>query len=268
MEETKPKNVASTQVVCNHCDNVKLSTEMVKGINICRDCNNFRRREKYKNNEEFRKKTIQQASDFKHNKVIQRQKVREEEQEKIGIDNKKCKYCDIIKHNSRFRHNRLKCRDCERDEPVDKFKRYVRTRIYNCLRNKNKTKHSVEYLGCTSEEYLNWMLTHNPDYNLDNYGKIWHIDHVIPLSKFDLDNEDQQLIAFNWRNTMPLSSTENLAKNNRICGKQVALHVTKLKQFHLKNNLTMPQKFIDLFAKHLDAGNPLEPFTTTSSMET
>ena len=40
-----------------------------------------------------------------------------------------------------FRYNRLKCRDCERDDPKEKFKRYIRTRIYNCLRNKNKSKH-------------------------------------------------------------------------------------------------------------------------------
>ena len=30
----------------------------------------------------------------------------------------------------------------------------------------------------------------------------------------NLDNQEEQLLAFNWRNTMPLSSKENLSKNN------------------------------------------------------
>ena len=30
-------------------------------------------------------------------------------------------------------------------------------------------------------------------------------------------------------------------------------------KYHLENKLDLPQVFIDLFAKHLDAGKPLEP---------
>jgi hypothetical protein len=51
---------------------------------------------------------------------------------------------------------------------------------------------------------------------LENHGKEWHIDHVIPISKFDLNNQEEQILAFNWRNTMPLSCKENLSKNNKI----------------------------------------------------
>ena len=191
------------------------------------------------------------AIKFKHEKAIIKQKIREEEQHNIGIDNKKCKYCDEIKHKDRFRHNRLKCKDCERDDPTEKFKRNIRTRIYNSLRYKNKTKHSVEYLGCSSNEYFNWIFKYNNNYNLDNYGAEWHIDHVIPLSKFDLNVLEQQIIAFNWRNTMPLSCIENLSKNNKILQSQVDTHYKKLVEYHLENKLDLPQVYIDLFAKHL-----------------
>lgn len=54
-----------------------------------------------------------------------------------------------------------------------------------------------------------------------NYGKEWHIDHVIPLSKFDKLNEKEQLVVFNWRNTMPLSVKQNLSKNNKIIKPQI-----------------------------------------------
>ena len=246
---TKPENVA--YMTCSKCLVEKQAEYFYKRGKICCNCNNEKRRQKYKNDEEYRKKLIKIATDFKHEKLIVRQQIREEEQNKIGIDNKKCKYCDEIKNKDRFRHNRLKCKDCERDEPTEKFKRYIRTRIYNCLRYKTKTKHSVEYLGCCSDEYFKWIFNYNNIYNLDNHGAEWHIDHVIPLSKFDLNIPEQQLIAFNWRNTMPLSCSENLSKNNKILQLQVEEHFKKLVEYHLENKLDLPQVYIDLFAKHL-----------------
>ena len=155
--------------------------------------------------------------------------------EEIGENNKICKYCEKIQPNDKFRKNRLKCKDCERDEPIEKFKRQIRTRIYNLLRNKNK--HTIDYLGCNYNEYFKWILTINPDYTLENHGVAWHIDHVIPLSKFNLDDEKELYLAFNWRNTTPLSCSENLSKNNKIITTQVKEHIKKLIEFHNINNI-------------------------------
>ncbi len=254
---TKPENV--TYKICSKCEILKGLNEFYKRGSICCECNNSKRRQKYRDNEEHRKKLIEMASEFKHKKVIERRQLKEEEQLNIGLENKHCKYCNEIKHRDRFRHNRLKCRDCERDEPVEKFKRYIRTRIYNCLRYKNKTKCSVDYLGCSSEEYFKWIFNYNNNCSLENHGKEWHIDHVIPISKFDLNNEDEQLIAFNWRNTMPLTAQENLSKNNKIIKPQVEQHYKKLLEYHEEHKLELPQVYINLFAKYLVAGSPLEP---------
>ena len=244
---------------CSKCEEYKSLDKFYNNKSICRDCNNYKRREKYKNDEEHRKKIIKMANDFKHDKVIKRQKIKEELQNIIGLENKHCKYCNEIKHKDRFRYNRLKCRDCERDDPTEKFKRYIRTRIYNCLKNKNKSKHAIDYLGCSSNEYFKWINNYNDNYNLENHGKEWHVDHVIPISKFDLNNEDQHLFAFNWRNTMPLSCKENLSKNNKIIKSQIENHYDKLLEYHIENKLDLPQVFIDLFAKYLVAGSSLEP---------
>jgi hypothetical protein len=81
---------------------------------------------------------------------------------------------------------------------------------------------------------------------------------VIPLSKFNLDDHEEQLIAFNWRNTMPLLAKENLAKNAKIILPQIEQHLNKLKEYHHENNIEFPQIFSDLFARRLDAGNSLE----------
>jgi len=243
-----------TSKICSKCEQEKTLLEFHKGRTVCCICINNNRKDKYNTDDEHRKKLIQMASEFKHNKVIEQQKIKEET---IGIDNKKCSKCDSIKHKDSFRYNRLKCRDCERDEPLDKFKRVIRSRIISALVCKNK--HTIEYLGCNSTEYLNWILNNDKGYTLDNRGSVWHIDHVIPLSHFNLDNEDEQTIAFNWRNTMPLASKENLSKHNKIIKTQIEQHYKHLIDYHKENKLDLPQVYIDLFTKHLVAGSPLEP---------
>ncbi len=244
------KTVAEQE--CNVCNIIKSSELFVKNRNICINCNNEKRRKKYEDDDNYRSTLIQKATEFKKKKQLEKQIKRDEE---IGIDNKKCNYCHNIKHKTSFRYNRLKCKDCERDEPMEKFKRVIRSRIISALKNKNK--HTVEYLGCNIQEYLNWLLKNNSGYTLDNRGCEWHIDHVIPLSRFNLENEDEQLIAFNWRNTMPLSCKENLSKNNKIIKSQIEHHYKKLVEYHIENNLDLPQEYIDLFAKHLDVGESL-----------
>jgi hypothetical protein len=115
-------------------------------------------------------------------------------------------------------------------------------------------------LDCNYDNYKNWLeFNFNNEFNLDNYGKVWQIDHVVPLSKFDLDKIEEQMIAFNWRNTMPLSVKENLKKNKKIINSQIEKHYENLKKYHEKHNLDLPQEFIDLFAKHLVDGNPSKP---------
>ena len=232
-----------TEQECNVCDNSILLSLFIKNRKICIECNNNKRKEKYKTDEEHRVKMIQKSTEFKQKRILEKNKTKEIE---IGIGNIKCNYCQEIKLSERFRHNRLKCKDCERDEPIEKMKRVIRSRIISALKLKNK--HTIEYLGCSTNEYLKWLLKNDFGYTLDNRGNEWHIDHVIPLSRFNLENEEQQLIAFNWRNTMPLSVEENLKKGNKIIKEQIEQHYKKLVEYSIENKLDLPQVFIDLFA--------------------
>jgi len=259
---TKYKNVKTTNnkmVECNSCNTEMPSSEIVKNRTVCKKCNNEKRRNKYATDNELRKKLIETATAFKQKRLLERNAVKQEElenlEQKIGKENTICKYCKEVKPKTRFRFNRLKCADCERDEPLEKFKRSVRSRIYISL-NKNKNKHTIEYLGCNTEEYLKWLEYNNSNYTLNNRGKGWHIDHVIPLSKFNLDDENEQQLAFNWRNTTALSPKENLEKNNKIIPSQIENHLNKLTIYHKENNIEMPQEYINLLAKHLVAGIP------------
>ena len=250
--DTKPQSVSHS---CYCCGIIKEINNFVKNRNKCKLCANEHRRNKYNEDEEFRQKIIDRAILYKKKKITEKNKKKELE---IGIGNKKCNYCNEIKPIDNFRHNRLKCKICERDDPKEKFKRVVRTRIYNALL-RNKNKNTIEYLGCKPDDYVKWISYNSYDYIIENHGKLWHIDHVIPLSKFNLENEEEQFIAFNWRNTTAVSIKENLSKNNKILRPQLEEHIIKLKNYHLENKIDLPQSFINLFAKHLDAGTPLEP---------
>ena len=248
--------------ICTQCSVSKDISEFIKNRNICKVCNNDRRKQRYQTDETHRAQQVKLATKFKTNKRIERQDIEKLHQEIIGIDNKNCRYCCEIKPKTRFRCNRLKCVDCERDDPTEKFKRYVRTRIYNCLL-KRKDRGSIEYLGCSLDDYMQWIMTYNENYNIDNHGKLWHIDHVIPLSKFNLDNPDEQLFAFNWMNTMPLSCRENLQKGNKIISSQVLEHLEKIKKYHIDNNLKVPNEYIDLYATFLVVREVPKDITTT-----
>lgn len=253
------KSKDRTCKICNIVKNVTLFSRNNLS-HICIDCNNIKRRQKYINNEELRNKAIQNSTDYKKNKKAIRDKLKQEAlvklEKEIGMDNTICKYCKEIKAKTHFRHNRLKCKDCERDDPKYIYQKRVRTRIHDCILKNGKTH---EYLGCNRLEYIKWLESNTMGYTINNYGKLWHIDHVIPLSRFDLTKEENVKIAFNWRNTMPLSAKENLAKNSKIILPQIKEHYEKLKIYHKNNNLPLPQKFINLYAKHLEAGIPLEP---------
>jgi len=239
---------------CTDCNENKPMGHFIRTRTICKACNNKNRRNRYQSNEEHRLKLIAVASEFKHAKVIERRKIK---LQTIGENNKKCSCCSEIKSMDKFRHNRLKCKTCERDDPLEKFKRCIRSRIWYAI---DKNMHTIEYLGCSSTEYLQWILHNDKNYTLENRGKIWHIDHVIPLARFDLDDEQQQLIAFNWRNTMPLSAQENLSKNRKIIIPQIEEHYHHLLEYHKEKNIEMPQEFIDLFRNVAKlTGKSLEP---------
>lgn len=197
----------------------------------------------------------------------------------IGEECQICKYCDAVRLITDFRKNRKKCIFCEREsdkkyytkeyrekkkiyknnriktDPVYKFIICQRRRIYNCI--KKKQKKTIQLLGCNSQEYFNWLqYNFNDSINFENHGTFWHIDHVIPISTFNFENEDEQLLAFNWRNTTPLSAKENSSKNNRLVSSQIEEHFKKLISYHKEKDIEMPKEFIDLFARFLVAGNP------------
>ncbi len=90
-----------------------------------------------------------------------------------------------------------------------------RNYIYKCITKFNKQDKSLKYLGCTLIIFKKWLeFQFDDDMSWDNYGTLWTIDHILPLDLFDLNNINEQNIAFNWKNMQPLK--DNFVKSNNI----------------------------------------------------
>jgi hypothetical protein len=106
----------------------------------------------------------------------------------------------------------------------------LRKRIWNSLSNKNNS--SKELLGCEIEHYFNWInYTMTDEMTWENYGKYWNIDHLIPISNFDLSNHEETKKAFNWKNTWAMESSRNFRKGKSIISEELSEHKKILEEF-------------------------------------
>lgn len=104
-------------------------------------------------------------------------------------------------------------KDKYRSSPQRKMEVSIRNRINKFITRKNNS--SSKLIGCNIDFYVSYIENmFSKGMSWDNYGK-WHIDHIKPLSKFNLKNEDEILKAFNYKNTQPLWACDNLKKSDK-----------------------------------------------------
>jgi len=101
--------------------------------------------------------------------------------------------------------------------PNIKIAHSLRNRIIKVLNGTSKSKSTVELLGCSIDEFR--IFLENKFYNnmsWENYGSVWHIDHIKPCASFDLILQDEQEKCFHYSNMQPLLAEENLSKGKKI----------------------------------------------------
>ena len=70
----------------------------------------------------------------------------------------------------------------------------------------------------------------------ENYGKIWCLDHCLPLSKTNLSNQNEVEKTTNWINLSPMYCSENVSKGDKIDHRLYLLQEIKAYHF-LKLNV-------------------------------
>ena len=123
----------------------------------------------------------------------------------------------------------------QRQTPLGKLRHTVAERVRGLLKRKGSSKpFSIgDILMYTMEDLKNHLeaqieTNSKPDkekMSWDNYGYIWQIDHVKPVSAFELINNDNTpnieeiCKCFSLENLQPLYSRDNLAKSSWYKGK-------------------------------------------------
>ena len=84
-----------------------------------------------------------------------------------------------------------------------------------CKGKFNKSQRTEEILGCTSEEFTNYLQSlFTEGMTLENHGK-WEIDHKIPISS--AKNEEDLIKLNHYTNLQPLWKIDNRTKGSKLC---------------------------------------------------
>ena len=132
--------------------------------------------------------------------------------------------------NNKERRN-ARLREKGKTDPVHRAKESMKVRIHDLLKNVKAHK-TNRLFGCSKHEMKDWLESQFGDeYNWDTYGKDWQIDHVVPISFFNITDGDEQLLCFNWTNLRPLHSSKNGSKSSKVLANDILQHIQTLKKF-------------------------------------
>lgn len=105
----------------------------------------------------------------------------------------------------------------QRKDPYKRVSKNMSKAIWNCLKHNKNHCTWLKFVDFTLGELIQHLeQKFTPEMSWQNYGVYWHIDHIKPISWFDLHTEFKDAWALS--NLQPLEASENLSKNNRYIG--------------------------------------------------
>jgi hypothetical protein len=121
-------------------------------------------------------------------------------------------------------NNKQKLRNYMKEYRKEKYDKDIQFRISTILRSRLGKAIKDEFKICSAIKDLGCSITELKSYleskfltgmSWDNYGLDgWHIDHIKPLSAFDLSDRKQILEACHYTNLQPLWAKDNLSKSD------------------------------------------------------
>lgn len=120
-----------------------------------------------------------------------------------------------------------------KEDPAFRVRCAISSRLWCALNRKGHKTASRSGIGCTREHLWQHLESNfKPGMTRDNYGKVWQVDHILPLGLFNLSDRRDMAFACHWKNLQPLFSADNLSKSNKITPAQGML-VFMARQFSL-----------------------------------
>ena len=201
--------------VCCSNDNKKWRRENPE---INKDCQK-RNYEKRQANPEIREKEIQRKKQY----ILNNPEKHAQSQHNWYLKNKgehRAYGKNYYNNNKERIRDKARIREQERrkEDLVFKIKKALRSRLRSALRSKSKKGSAVKDLGCSIEEVIQYLESKFfPGMSWENWAPHgWHIDHIIPLSRFDLTKPDEVKKACHYTNLQPLWAFENLSKGAKL----------------------------------------------------
>lgn len=128
------------------------------------------------------------------------------------------------------------CSKETKKNPNYRIKKSLAARLRNVLHKNDST---MNYIGCNIQFLREWFeYNFTKEMSWSNYGDYWSIDHVIPVNKFDLQNERQKYECWNWTNLVPVPSSYNSSKKNTFDEKQIIKIKERLVKFKEEGSTT------------------------------
>ena len=120
--------------------------------------------------------------------------------------------CKTFKKEERKKYDREKYKEKRINDIQYKLSDNMRARVRKALKNQSakKTKSTMDLVGCTGLELSYYLENLGYDKSTD------HIDHIVPISKFNLIDPEHQLIACHYLNLQPLHYSENCSKHDSL----------------------------------------------------
>lgn len=113
---------------------------------------------------------------------------------------------------------RLRRLERKKNDPNYWLRHILITRIGHAIKRQygKKAFSTISLIGCSVDDCRIHLEKQFKDgMSWDNQGE-WHVDHIKPLSSFDLTKAEEQKKAFHYSNLQPLFAIDNIRKSNRI----------------------------------------------------
>lgn len=204
---------------CKKCGASKDLVEFVKNKICCKSCNKKYMSEYYENNKdawidysiknnntiERREKKKEYATKNKHKIKEYQKKYREENKEALKEKRKSYNKVRMERHKYRYKN--------DLDYKIKKIHRYILKSFMKRMKMGSKKDTTSKLLGYSYSDLKKHIESLFLDgMSWDNHGE-WHIDHIRPISSFDIDTDPSVVNAL--ENLQPLWALENLKKSNK-----------------------------------------------------
>jgi hypothetical protein len=236
--------------VCNTCaeekDISQYATFFVKARNKyytenrCRNCKNKRAKElmRTKNKEpEYKEKRKAYEKDYNERKKrgedtsATRNRIPLTGEDLVRQKERAAEYSKQYNQINKEHKNNLKKEWCrkKRQDPLYRLKSNMKSLLSMKVQ---KQERSGTYFGTSMELICQWFeFNFTDDMSWGNYGKYWQIDHTIAINNWDLEEHEEALLCFNWKNLMPLQRIHNIKKATKLEPFRVFYQETKLRAF-------------------------------------